>query len=204
MNMGALEDLLAASSGMIAISGMGNVPGSYPQLVQAGYQPTLADMLRQSQLATAGGFSHVGADMPADANALQQAMAQRMVHSGLVVTQQRPTRARQYPLGFESAPVNPGATAVITSRPQVPFRGERLTVPSDIAGSFTILDLRVGKNSQFTSAGAVPARGFQENATEIRLQMDTAQISQDITISVQNIGGAPQTFRAMLVGSAVE
>lgn len=136
---------------------------------------------------------------------LQQAIAQRMVQQGLVVQRERPTKAREFPLGFESpTTIAPGATATITSRPQIPFRGERLIIPSDIAGSFSVLDLRVGKNSQFTSSGAVPARTFQENAVGIRLHLDTAQISQDVTLSVQNIGGAPQTFRASLIGSAVE
>lgn len=137
--------------------------------------------------------------------AMKAAMAQRMVADGLIVQRERPTKAREFPLGFESpTTIAPGATATITSRPQIPFRGERLIVPSDIAGSFSILDLRVGKNSQFTSSGAVPARTFQENAVGIRLQLDTAQISQDVTLSVQNIGGAPQTFRASIIGSAVE
>jgi len=207
------NDLLGAATGLFQISGQG------PSLVTAGAQ-NLSDLL-----AAAAGMDELsrehyaprmafsGAEQalaqarqnPALAQQLQAAMAQRMVNQGLMVTQTQPTKAREFPLGFESpAPVGPGATSSITSRPQVPFRGERLIVPSDIAGSFTLLDLRVGKNSQFSSSGAVPARTFQENAVGIRLQLDTAQISQDITINVQNIGGAPQTFRASLIGSALD
>jgi hypothetical protein len=211
------NDLLGAASGLFSISGAG------PSLVTAGAQ-NLSDLLAAAagmdelsrehyspRMAFSGAeqaqaaLAQTAAANPALAGMLRQALAQRMVNQGLIVNHTQPTKAREFPLGFESAlPVGPGATSSITSRPQVPFRGERLIVPSDIAGSFTLLDLRVGKNSQFSSSGAVPARTFQENAVGIRLQLDTAQISQDITINVQNIGGAPQTFRASLIGSALD
>jgi hypothetical protein len=116
-----------------------------------------------------------------------------------------PTKARTYPLGFKStAAIAGGAAFQVTERPQVPFRGERLIVPSDIAGSFEITDVRVGKNSQFVSAQAVPARAFQEDATNTPLGLDTAQVSQDITIAGNNILGAPAVFRATIIGAAVE
>lgn len=204
-----IDDMIAA--GQIEISGnAGWAPTGTPQLVTSG-----ADDL-SALLAAAAGFGGGGDELDgisAGAGnssrqmnpAMQNAIAQRMVNSGLMVTREKPTKAREFPLGFESPLAVPnGNTATITSRPQIPFRGERLIVPSDIAGSFSILDLRVGKNSQFTSSGAVPARTFQENAVGIRLMLDTAQISQDVTLSVQNVGGAPQTFRAALIGSAVE
>lgn len=193
--MSAYDDLMQVASGMYSISGAYN-----PSLVTAG-QGNLADLL------AIAGADEALANVPpgTSAAAMQQAIANKIAQNGLLVTNTRPTKARQFPLGFESAAaIAPGATAAITSRPQVPFRGERLTVPSDIAGSFSILDLRVGKNSQFVNAGAVPARVFQENATNMSLQCDTAQISQDVTINVQNIGGAPQTFRAALMGSALD
>lgn len=200
-----VDQLIA--SGQIDIAGW--APQGNPGLVTAGN-----DDLSQLLAAAAGmGLDEldamdragVGAAPASASPAMQQAIAQRMVADGLIVQRERPTKAREFPLGFESpTTIAPGATATITSRPQIPFKGARLIVPSDIAGSFSILDLRVGKNSQFTSSGAVPARTFQENAVGIRLSLDTAQISQDVTLQVQNIGGAPQTFRASIIGSAVE
>lgn len=203
-----VDDLIA--SGQVEISGWG--PTGSPGLVTSGQG---GDDI-SSLLAAASGMGmgledeldfedSQGVSGAAANPAMRAAVAQRMVDTGLIVQREKPTKAREFPLGFESATtIAPTATGVITSRPQIPFRGERLIVPSDIAGSFTILDLRVGKNSQFTSSGAVPARTFQENAVGIRLRLDTAQISQDVTISVQNIGGAPQTFRASIIGSAIE
>lgn len=115
------------------------------------------------------------------------------------------TRAREYPLGFVSAgTVAAGATATIQAQPQIVFRGERLIVPSDIAGSFIITQLIVGKNPQFVNPNAIHCRTFAENGVGVRLHMDTAQISQIITITVTNISGAAATFYATLIGTAVE
>ncbi len=114
-------------------------------------------------------------------------------------------RRREFPIGFTSeGNVQPGAIANIRQQPQVPFRGERLIVPSDIAGSFHLVDLKIGKNSQLVSPGNIPARGFSETAVGVRLLMDTAQVSQIITLSVQNVSGAALPFSALMVGVAVE
>lgn len=126
-------------------------------------------------------------------------------NSSLVVKDEPPQHARRFPLGFESAgPIAVGASVTITSRPQVLFKGQRLSVPSDIAGSFVVDDLKVGKDSQFVAEGSIPARCLQENAISNDFELDTAQISQDVSISVTNIGGAPVTFRAALWGQVAE
>lgn len=137
--------------------------------------------------------------------AMTTAIAERRAQAGALLHDRTPTKSREYPLGFASAlPVPAGGSTRITTRPQVPFRLDRLTVPSDIAGLFTIDDVKVGKNSQFAAEGAVPARIFQENAVGVCLKGDTAQISMDVTISVTNISGAAATFRAAVIGPAVE
>lgn len=116
-----------------------------------------------------------------------------------------PTKGREYVMGMDSvAAVAAAATAIITTRPQVIFRPDRLVVPASIAASFVINDLRVGKNSQFVSATAVPAEAFTQGAFGVRLKMDTAQISQDIILSVTNISGGGLRFLAALIGPAVE
>jgi len=116
-----------------------------------------------------------------------------------------PRKVREFTLGFDSVtPIPPGGTAQIISLPQVPFKGTRLVVPSDIAGLFLILDLRVGKNSQFVAAGAVPARVYAENGVSVTMSLDTAQVSQQIVLSIQNFSGGPARFTAALIGTAVE
>lgn len=128
-----------------------------------------------------------------------------MAANALVVRDDPPTNARRFPLGFESnGTVAAAATVTITSRPQVLFKGQRLVIPSDVAGDFTIDDLKVGKDSQFVAEGSIPGRVLQENATMVDFDLDTAQISQDISLIVTNIGGAPRTFRAALWGKVAE
>jgi hypothetical protein len=125
--------------------------------------------------------------------------------NALIVQDDPPNRARRFPLGFESdAPIAAGATEQITARPQVLFKGQRLVVPSDIAGNFILEDLKVGKDSQFVADGPIPCRVLQENATNVDFDLDTAQISQDVTLIVTNIGGAPATFRASMWGKVAE
>lgn len=137
--------------------------------------------------------------------AMVEALAERRAMAGALLKERQPTRAREYPLGFVStAAVAAGASTRITTRPQVPFRIDRLVVPSDLAGLFTIDDVKVGKNSQFAAEGAVPARIFQENGVGVCLKGDTAQISMDVTLSVTNISGAASFFRAAIIGPAVE
>ena len=137
--------------------------------------------------------------------AMVEALAERRAMAGALLKERQPTRAREYPLGFVSAAaVAAGASARITTRPQVPFRIDRLVVPSDLAGLFTIDDVKVGKNSQFAAEGSVPARIFQENGVGVCLKGDTAQISMDVTLSVTNISGAASFFRAAIIGPAVE
>lgn len=139
------------------------------------------------------------------AQALVNALAERRAQAGALLKERAPSKSREYPLGFASdAPVAAGASASITTRPQVPFRLDRLVVPSDLAGLFTIDDVKVGKNSQFAAEGAVPARIFQENGVGVCLKGDTAQISMNVTIRVTNISGAASMFRAAVIGPAVE
>ncbi len=149
--------------------------------------------------------SQANAQRAAYNNAMTNAIAERRAMAGALLHESTPTKAREYPLGFASADtIAAGASSRITTRPQVPFRLDRLVVPSDIAGLFTIDDVKVGKNSQFAAEGAVPARVFQENSVGVCLKGDTAQISMDITLNVTNISGGASRFRAAVIGPAVE
>lgn len=146
----------------------------------------------------------MGADQ-ADPAMLSRIIAQKIANGSVLTREDKPTQSRDYPLGFASTiPVPAGAPGTAVSFPQIVFRGERLIVPSDIAGQFVLTQIIVGKNPQQVSADAIPCRVFDERGVGVRLSMDTAQISQQITLNVINIGGAPATFRAAIIGAAVE
>src|SRR3990172_7675820 len=116
-----------------------------------------------------------------------------------------PSKGREYVMGFDTvATVAAAATALVTTRPQVIFRPDRLVIPPSLPPSLLVNDLRVGKNSQFVSSVAVPAEAFTQGAFGVRLKLDTAQISQDITISVTNTSAGALRFTAALIGPAVE
>jgi len=147
--------------------------------------------------------------MPSKLQRLAQTMRMaREVDPRAVSVVDRPaTRRREYPLGFESVTpggILPGASEVVRADPQISFRGERFVVPSDISLFFSIDDIIVGKNSQFVSSGPVPASTFSEVAVGVRLNLDTANVGNLISIRVRNIGPDPLVFRATLIGTGVE
>jgi hypothetical protein len=141
-------------------------------------------------------------------NAQKRAMARdimaRRVRSGALLRSVPPRNAREYALGLGSTSVAGSSSANINVQPQVIFRPERLVVPSNLAMDFLITDIKVGKNSQLVSTGALPAVMFTENAFGVRLKMDTAQISMFVTVSVTNQNPAARNFQGGLVGPAVE
>lgn len=116
-----------------------------------------------------------------------------------------PNRAREYPLGFDSvATIAAAASLAVSSRPQVVFRPDRLVIPASIAPNFTLTDIKIGKNSQLVGSSVLPAEVFSQTAVGVRLKLDTAQISQDIVLTVTNISGGAVRFMACLIGPAVE
>lgn len=148
----------------------------------------------------------IGADEPGGLSEGERRSAakEKLRQQGVALQERGPTKARCYPLGFEHLNVPAGNTVTVTSQPQVAFRVERLVVPSDIAGSFIFQDVIVGKNSQFANDQPVPARVFDEGGFGMRLRGDTAQTTMNVSLRVTNISGAQTTFRAAVVGTAVE
>lgn len=115
-----------------------------------------------------------------------------------------PQKNRQMPLGFPSTLFAAGVTLNVTATTQELFRGRRLVIPTPIAASFVVNDLKVGKNSQFSTTGPVPGEVFSERAVGVDLLLDTAQISQTITLNLTNLSVGPVTFTATLLGDSAE
>lgn len=130
-------------------------------------------------------------------------MARKLANAKLVV-KKGPTKARVQSIGFNFTGVAPGATVDIPARPQVKFRGTRLSIPSSLAQNFLIEDLKVGRGSQFVAAGAQSAETFKDTATADNVAMDTADPGMDIILSVTNTTGTAADFHATLFGDAVE
>lgn len=133
-----------------------------------------------------------------------QQLAQTLIaRNSAMVVQRGVTKAREFPLGFPTTALAAAATANIQTQPQVPFRGRRLAIPSDIAGSILVNDLKIGNASMFPNSNPVPGRMFSELAVGIDLNLDTAQISQVVSLNVTNTSGGSVTFNAAIIGTVV-
>lgn len=121
-----------------------------------------------------------------------------------VIEEAGPTQGRHQPLGFFQNAVAALTQVQVTQQPQTIFRPNRLVVPQAIAPSFTIDDVRIGKNSQFVAAGGVPAEAFSGVAVSVEIQFDTCQVSQTIVLTVTNQSQSALDFRAMMLGTSLE
>lgn len=135
---------------------------------------------------------------------VRKAILAKRLRNAALVHKRGPTKSRVQPLGFSREAIPANETVEITARPQVLFRGRRLLVGSTIAASFTIEDIKVGRNSQFVGTGPQPAEAFRDTATGDNISLDTCKPGVDISITVRNITGAAADFRATLFGDVVE
>lgn len=117
-----------------------------------------------------------------------------------------PSSGRLLTLGFDSvANVAASAQATINSQPQVVFRPDKLSIPLSVSVNFLLNDLKIGKNSMLISATGIPCEAFSHDAAGVGQKMDTAQVSQIISMTVTNLDAVnPHRFNAALIGPSVE
>jgi len=121
------------------------------------------------------------------------------------VVDEPPTRSRRLPVGFPSTVVAAGGgTATASVQPQILYRAERLIIPSSIAVGVLINDIKVGNRSQLAAANPMPAEAFTEKGWGVDMTLDTADVSQFLSLLLLNTTGAPVTFVALFLGRAVE
>ena len=112
--------------------------------------------------------------------------------------------SHEYALGLGFTAVAGNSSANINVQPQVRFRPERMVIPDSIADAFLITDIKVGKNSQLVSTGAVPAAAFTNRSGPSHLKMDVAEISMFVTVSVTNISDQAKNFQGVIFGPGME
>jgi hypothetical protein len=151
-----------------------------------------------------GDESGAASTRKAHSSQAKQDLLRKRIAAGALLRTLPPRSSREFIIGLGSTSLPALSSANISVQPQVIFRPERIVIPSNIAADFLITDVKVGKNSQLVSPGAIPAVVFVENAFGVRLKMDTAQIAQFITVSVTNQNGAARNFQGAIIGPAVE
>jgi len=110
-----------------------------------------------------------------------------------------------YPLAFPRVSIAGGAQTSIITQPYVVFRGRRLVLGSESdCAQLVIHDMKVGKNSQFCNSCALFGGCFSNVAFPFRLKLDTAQVSQCITLVVENMGEKAVSLSATLFGVTLD
>ena len=128
--------------------------------------------------------------------------------AGSAVVSRSATKSRVYSQGFGpvdlAAAGEPGDTKIITVQPQVTFKGKRLVIGANFSTDLMVNDLKIGNVSQLPSSNPLPADAFREDAVGMQQDFDTAQISQQIVLSVTNLLSSPRFgFMALLNGIIV-
>lgn len=180
-----------------------------------------------------------GASIP---QARMMSMAKRLAaravaRKGAVAVKSRgATAARRFPLGLSGQfTVTSTGTLdqIIQANPQIPFRGERLTLPSVMgvaraqngatfgstsqtvtASDFVVTDVKIGNRSQLVAAGGIPGQVFAESGFGVALRLDTAQVAQNVIVQASYVGALGNVtlvgsqsflvpFRAAVLGTAI-
>jgi hypothetical protein len=122
----------------------------------------------------------------------------------LRVERERSSSPGDVVVGLGSHLVEGYSSVNVNVRPEIVFRPERLEIPLEVAECFLLTDIKVGKNSQLWSPGAVPMSVFLDRRHQyLRLRMDVVQLAMIVTLSVTNVSSFSRNFMGALVGVGV-
>lgn len=202
---GALPALIAGLSGGVdvhdLVAGLEDEEASGADLISgmSGLGNLIAGADPAEQLMAIAGL--MAPNVPAQV--VRQAMERNFAPRTIDVQSRAARAPRRLSLNFKRLAVSPSeGTVDLATRPQLPFRPERLFVQSDIAGNFEIIDIIIGNRSQFAQATPMSARIAAETSFGFDLHMDTAMVAMDVVLRIANITGAPSDFRATIVGTS--
>jgi len=131
---------------------------------------------------------------------LYQAMLRVFERQNTVMAPAFPENTLMRAVGLGSTSVQGCSSANINVQPQCDdFHLDRLIISSEIADDFLVTDIKIGRNSQLASVGAIPGAAFPENVFAIKLK-GTAHHDQFITVSVTNQTPSTRNFQGVLIG----
>lgn len=169
------------------------IVGGQPQYI-AGNEGGYQDLYGNSPLdgSVMGGYDVIGAQPPPP----QQ--------NRRVVMREQFSQERGLVLPFGRATVTASTSSEFTANPQVVFRPATIIIAATALTGLTVDDCRVGKNSMFASAGAVPASMFGADSTFRGLKFDTATPGIQIVIQVTDVSGSDNVVAIAMSGVAAE
>ena len=101
------------------------------------------------------------------------------------------------PMGFGPYVMPCLTRTVFQTQAQLPCRPTHLYVPPRLADHFSIMDLRVGKDSYLANVNPLPASWFSAGRGS-PVACEVAMPGVLITLTVENKSAANQTFEALL------
>lgn len=147
-----------------------------------------------------GAVDLVGAGGATASQAKQAIMQAIESRGGAIVHDTDPNKARRFPLGFAATSVVTATVTTLSTQPQILFRPERLVIPSDFAGAFTVTAITVGQASQLAANNPLPARTYTEFGVGVDMHLDTADISQFVQLGLSNNSAHDVTFTGQFIG----
>jgi hypothetical protein len=134
-------------------------------------------------------------------------LTRQIVEEGALVSIPTSLGARLGVLGMPITHILSGMTVNISVESSIPIVGTRYVISDDVASLVSIIDVKVGVNSQFhTMTGELPGEIFSsKNSNLMELALDTTiNIGQLFTVTVRNISTEPITFRSALMYKVIE
>lgn len=162
----------------------------------------LQQRMQQMQAASAKALAAAKQQGAQAVAAARQAAARPVGTPARVVREgQEKLRRIQLPINSDTN-ILAGQSRNVTTRPQVRAKPYKLTISN--GDWWRILDLKIGNKSQFAASGALPGEVFAANATDGTLICDTAAISQDVILTVENRTGADHRFEGAFLCYVVD
>lgn len=124
---------------------------------------------------------------------------------------------RNFFLGLPMTWVPGTSVCIVVAQTQVAFRPTYIVVPSSIAKNFMIVDVKVGKTSQFISHDPIPAEVFSGDVVVLKdavvgaisdlplgMMMDDCPVMGRVYLTVQNMCPYAVNFYGAIVGPPLE
>lgn len=101
-----------------------------------------------------------------------------------------------------SAPttIAPHTALVFRAQTQDVFKPTQLVISGDDLNGAYIEDIKIGNISQLSGQGRLPAGAFKDKETAPELDIDCAQVSQEVSVRIRNDSDKPMVCEPFFVG----
>ena len=118
-----------------------------------------------------------------------------------------------YFLGLPQTTIPGLSTYNVIGRPQTDFEPQYIVIPRSLAPHFLIVDIKIGKESQFVSEAPIPAEIFSGDVVilkdqqinvvsdlPLRMKMDKCRVGYVVCVTIQNLDACAKWFSGVVIG----